>query len=314
MIVFVQGDKMSKKIIITGATGLIGKKLAKALSDRGDEVIVFSRNVKSARRKLPFIKNFIEWDHTYPDQWKSHLNEKDAIIHLAGVNLFSKRWNKDFKKTIIESREVSTRNLVSAIHECEHRPKVLVSASGVGYYGDGGETILTEDSPRGNDFLANVCEIWESESRKASGYGIRNVQIRTGIVLSTEDGALKQMLLPFKFYVGGPLGSGKQWFPWLHIDDIVNIYVHAIDYQNISGPINAASINIVRMKDFAKTLGQVMNRPSWFPVPEVALKIIVGEAAGTAVSGQRVKINKLLNSGYVFKFENVKEALKDLLG
>lgn len=313
MIVF-KGEKMSKKIIITGATGLIGKKLAKALSDRGDEVIVFSRNIKSAKRKLPFLKNFVEWNYNYPDQWKSHINEKDAIIHLAGVNLFSRRWNKDFKKSIIESREVSTRNLVSAIHECEDRPKVLVSASGVGYYGDAGETILTEDSPKGNDFLANVCEIWERESRRASDYGTRNVQIRTGIVLSTEDGALKQMLLPFNFFVGGPLGSGKQWFPWLHIDDIVNIYVHAIDYQNISGPINAASINTVRMKDFAKTLGQVMNRPSWFPVPEVALKIIVGEAAGTVVSGQRVKINKLLNSGYVFKFENVKEALKDLLG
>jgi uncharacterized protein (TIGR01777 family) len=305
---------MSKKIIITGATGLIGKKLAKALSDRGDEVIVFSRNIKSAKRKLPFLKNFVEWNYNYPDQWKSHINEKDAIIHLAGVNLFSRRWNKDFKKSIIESREVSTRNLVSAIHECEDRPKVLVSASGVGYYGDAGETILTEDSPKGNDFLANVCEIWERESRKASDYGTRNVQIRTGIVLSTEDGALRQMLLPFNFFVGGPLGSGKQWFPWLHIDDIVNIYAHTIDYQNISGPINAASINTVRMKDFAKTLGQVMNRPSWFPVPEVALKIIVGEAAGTVVSGQRVKINKLLNSGYVFKFENVKEALKDLLG
>lgn len=304
---------MPKKIIITGATGLIGNKLSKALAERGDDVTVFSRNIESAKKKLPHIKNFIIWNFRNPDEWKNHLNGKDAIVHLAGINLFTKRWNDKFKKEIIESREVSTRNLVQSLKACKAKPEVFVSASGVGYYGDGGDTILPEDAPKGNDFLADVCDVWERESQKASGYGIRNVQVRTGIVLSTEDGALRQMLLPFKFFVGGPLGSGKQWFPWLHINDIVDIYIHSIDNKNISGPFNAASPNIVRMKEFAKTLGKVMKRPSIFPVPEFALRVVVGEAAGTVATGQRVSVDKLLKSGFEFKFGNLKDALDHLL-
>ena len=304
---------MAKKIIITGATGLIGKKLSIALADRGDEITVFSRNTDTAKKKLPFLKNFVEWNYQKPEEWKSHLDRKDAIVHLAGVNLFSKRWSDDFKNEIIKSRELSTRKLVQSLKDCEIKPEVFISASGVGFYGDGGETILNEESPKGNDFLADVCDTWELESRKTDDYGIRNIQIRTGIVLSTEDGALKQMLLPFKFFIGGSLGSGKQWFPWLHIEDIINIYIHAIDNENISGPINAASPNIVRMKEFAKTLGKVMPRPSFFPVPEFILKIVVGEAAGTVVTGQRVNVDKLLKSGYEFEFENLEEALKNLL-
>ena len=305
---------MAKKIIITGATGLIGKKLCQALFDRGDEVTVFSRNIQSAKKKLPYLKNFVTWNYKNPDEWKNHLDGKDALVHLAGINLFSRRWNDNFKKEIIESREISTRNLVKSLKDCNKKPQVFISASGVGYYGDGGETILTEDSQKGKDFLADVCDVWERESRKAGDYGIRNVQIRTGIVLSPEDGALKQMLLPFKFFIGGSLGSGKQWFPWLHINDIINIYIHAIDNENISGPINAASPNIVRMKEFAKTLGKVMKRPSLFPVPEFVLRIVVGEAAGTVVTGQRVSVDKLLNSEYKFGFENLEKALAELLG
>lgn len=304
---------MKKKIIITGATGFIGKKLSKALMDRGAEVTVFTRDTNSARKKLPFLNNFVEWDYHKPDDWKNHLDGKDAIVHLAGVNLFSKRWNDDFKKKIIDSREVSTKNLVTAFADCKNKPEVFVSASGVGIYGDGKETILKEDSQKGNDFLAQVCGIWERESQKAGDYRIRNVQVRTGIVLSPEDGALKQILLPFKLFVGGPLGSGKQWFPWLHIDDIIGIYIHSIDNKNFAGPVNAASPNIVRMKEFAHTLGKVMKRPSIFPVPEFVLRIVVGEAAGTVASGQRIEVNKLLNSGYRFKFENLEEALSDLL-
>lgn len=304
---------MKKKIIITGATGFIGKKLSKALMDRGDEVIVFTRDTYSARKKLPFLNNFVEWNYQKPEEWKSHLDGKDAIIHLAGVNLFNKRWDEDFKKIIISSRQVSTKNLVSALAECKNIPEVFISPSGVGYYGDGGETILTEDAQKGNDFLAEVCELWEGESQNAGDYRIRNVQVRTGIVLSPEDGALKQMLLPFKLFVGGPLGSGKQWFPWLHIDDIIGIYIHAVDNKNLTGPVNAASPDIVRMKEFAKALGKVIKRPSLFPVPEFALRIVVGEAAGTVVSGQRINIEKLIKSGYKFKFENLEEALRDLL-
>jgi uncharacterized protein len=311
--VLLNGVFMTKKIIITGATGLIGKKLSRALNDRGDEVTVFTRNTDSANKTIPFVKSLVKWNYKNPDEWKNHLDGKDAIVHLAGINLFSRRWNDNFKKEIIESREISTRNLVKSLKDCNKKPQVFISASGVGYYGDGGDKILSEDSSKGNDFLADVCNVWEHESRKADDYGIRNVQVRTGIVLSSEDGALKQMLLPFKLFIGGSLGSGKQWFPWIHIDDIVGIYIHAIDNKNLSGAVNSASPNIVRMKEFAKTLGKVMKRPSLFAVPEFVLRIVVGEAAGTVVTGQRVSEDKLLNSEYKFGFENLEEALAELL-
>lgn len=301
---------MSKKIIITGATGLIGKKLSNTLAERGDEITVFTRNIDFARNSLPFVKYFVKWNYNNPEEWKNHIDGKDAIVHLAGINLFSKRWNDNFKNNIIESRQLSTKNLVKALEDSESKPEVFISASGVGYYGNGGDTILSEDSPKGSDFLANVCSVWEGESQKAV---IRNVQIRTGIVLSLEDGALKQMIFPFKIFVGGPLGNGTQWFPWIHIEDIAAIYIHAIDNKNISGPLNAASPNIVRMKEFAKTLGKVMHRPSIFSVPEFILRILIGGAADTVVTGQRVSVDKLLMSGYKFKFDNLEYSLKELI-
>lgn len=304
---------MSKKIVITGATGLIGKKLVNALVNRGDEVIIFSRNSEKAKSILPKAKKFVEWNYKKPDNWKSEINGVDAVIHLAGINLFSKRWNDAFKKEVLESREVSTRNLADAIKSCGNKPGVLVSASGIGYYGNCGDKILSEESPVGNDFLADVCKVWENEAKKVEQSGVRSVQVRTGLVLSTEDGALKQMLPPFKFFIGGPLGSGKQWASWLHIDDIVGVYIHAIDNTKLSGAVNAASPNPVRMKEFAKTLGKVLHRPSLFPVPQFVLKIVVGEAAEVVTASQRVDVKKLLNNGYQFKFKELESALKNLL-
>ena len=304
---------MSKRIIITGATGLIGKKLANALISRGDEVIIFSRDSEKAKTIFPNAIECVEWDYHKPDLWKSKIENADAVIHLAGINLFSKRWNDDFKNAVLESREASTKNLVEAIKSCAKKPEVFISASGIGYYGDSGETVLNENSPKGNDFLSDVCGVWESESRKIGEYGIRNVQIRTGLVLSPEDGALKQMLPPFKFFIGGPLGNGKQWSSWLHINDIVGIYLHAIHNENVSGAVNAATQNPVRMKEFAKTIGKVLKRPSLFPVPKFILKIVVGEAAEVVTASQRIDANKIVDSGYQFKFDNLEKALKDLL-
>ena len=304
---------MSKKIVVTGATGLIGRKLAFALMQRGDEVIIFSRNVEDAKLIFPNVKEFVEWDYSKPELWKSNLEDLDVVIHLAGVNLFAKRWNDDFKKSILESRQLSTKNLVNAIKSCNNKPEVFISASGVGYYGDGGDNILTEESPTGNDFLSDVCKVWESESTKVEEAGVRSVQIRTGLVLSTEDGALKQLLPSFKLFVGGPLANGKQWSSWLHIDDIVGIYLHAIDNVKLSGAVNAACPNPVRMKAFAKTLGQVLNRPSLFPVPKFLLRIAVGEAAKVVTASQRINVKKLLSSGYNFKYTMLDEAFKDLL-
>lgn len=304
---------MSKRIIITGATGLIGRKLVRALIQRGDDVIVFSRDAEKAKSFFPKAMESVEWNYQYPEQWKSKLDNSDAVIHLAGVNLFSKRWNDEFKKSIIESRQVSTKNLVDAIKSCNKKPEVFISASGIGYYGDCGDQILSEESYTGSDFLANVCKLWESEAKTVETFGVRSVQIRTGLVLSSEEGALKQMLPPFRFFIGGYLGNGKQWASWLHIDDIVEIYLHAIDNLSLTGSLNATAPNPIRMNEFAKTLGKVLNRPSFFPVPKSVLKLVVGEAAEVVISSQRINSKKLVESGYKFKFESLEAALKDLL-
>jgi uncharacterized protein (TIGR01777 family) len=304
---------MSKRIIIIGATGLIGKKLTSALINRGDEVIVFSRNAARAKSIFPKAIDCVEWNYKKPEQWKSKLENSDAVIHLAGINLFAKRWNNDFKKTVLESRKLSTNNLVEAIKSVGKKPEVFISASGIGYYGDCGEAVLDETSPKGNDFLADVCDVWESEAQKIGDYGIRNVQIRTGLVLSPEDGVLKQMLLPFKLFIGGPLGNGRQWWSWLHIDDIVGIYLYALDNSQLQGPLNAASPNPLRMKEFANALGKVLKRPSLFPVPKFVLKIVIGETTEVVTASQRVDVKKIFESGYRFKFDNLEDALRDLL-
>ena len=302
-----------KRIIVTGATGLIGRRLVHSLIDKNFEVIIFTRDVIKAKSILPEVRDFVEWDYLKPDKWKSNLENADAVIHLAGVNLFAKRWNSNFKKVIKASREVGTKNLVEAIIHSNNKPKVFISASGIGFYGDRKDELLLENSAGGNDFIAEVCKVWEYESQKLSGVNVRNVQVRTGLVLSRHDGALKQMLPAFKWFVGGPLGNVRQWLSWLHIDDIVDIYLYALDSEKISGPINAASPNPIRMKEFAKTLGKVISRPSLFPVPEFVLKLVVGEAAEVVTASQRIISEKLLINGYKFKFENLEEALRDLL-
>ena len=255
---------MNKKITITGATGLIGTELCHALIKRGDEVTVFTRDVESAKNSLGTAMNYVKWDYRKPIAWQDSLKDQDAVIHLAGANLFGKRWTKEYKKVILESREVSTKNLVSALKNSQSKVKVLISSSGVGYYGSRDDEILTEKSNLGNDFLANVCDVWEREAEKASAYGIRTAMLRQGIVLSDKGGALAKFLPPFKFFIGGALGNGRQWFPWIHVDDLVAIYLFIIDNAEISGPINVVSPEAVRMNEFAKTLGKILYRPSIF--------------------------------------------------
>lgn len=304
---------MPKRIVITGATGLIGRKVVSALSQREDEVVSFSRNTEKAKSLIPSAKKFVEWDYRKPENWQSHLENVDAVIHLAGSNLFAKRWNNDFKREILDSRQGSTKKLVDAIISCIKKPKVFITASGIDYYGNTGNKLVDENSPAGNDFLADVCKVWESEAKQVESVGVRSVQVRTGLILSKDDGALKQMLPPFKFFIGGPLGNGKQWASWLHIDDIVGIYLHAIDNQNLNGAVNAVSPNPVKMNEFASTLGKVLNRPSLFPVPKFVLKLVVGEAAGVITASHKIDNKKIVKSGYKFKFENLEITLQDLL-
>ncbi len=304
---------MSKKIIITGATGLIGIELCNALINRGDEVTVFTRSIESAKKILGNKLSYVRWDYKNPIQWQDSLMDQDAVIHLAGANLFGKRWTDGYKKIIIESRELSTRNLVSGLRNSQSKAKVFISSSGIGYYGSRGDEILTEKSILGEDFLAHVCDIWERETEKANEIGIRTSMLRQGIVLSNKGGALAKFLQTFNLFICGALGNGKQWFPWIHIDDLVNIYLFILDNAEISESVNVVSPENVRMNEFAKTLGRVLNRPSIFKVPEFALRVFLGEAASAIISSQRAVPKKLINHGFKFKFESLDDALKDLL-
>jgi uncharacterized protein (TIGR01777 family) len=306
-----------KKIIITGATGSIGRNLVKELTTRGDELTVFTQTPQRAGKNLPSVENIIKWDYNSPDEWKEYLNGKDVVVHLAGANLGAKRWNKEYKKLAYESRIISTRNLVEAIAAVDKKPTTFICSSAVGYYGNRGDNYLSEDEERADNFLAKLCSDWEKEAARVEALGVRHVSARTGLVLSKDEGLLKQMIPSFKLFLGGYLGNGKQWFPWIHIDDIVGIYLHAIDSESaavgLSGAVNAASPGIVRMKEFSKTLGRVLHRPSFLPIPKIAIKLLKGELGKYVTDSQRVVTEKLLKSGYKFKFENLEEALRDLL-
>jgi len=302
-----------KKIIITGATGLIGRKLSQKLIERGDEITIFTRDLTNAEKKLPGVKKFIKWDHNTPTEWKDHLNGMDAVVHLAGANLAAKRWNKEYKKLVYKSRIFSTRNLVEAIAEVDKKPKAFICSSAVGYYGNKGDVHLSEEEERADNYLAKLCADWEKKAAIVETLGIRRVSVRTGLVLSKNEGLLKQLLPSFRLFLGGYLGNGRQWFPWIHIDDIVGIYLHIIDNDKLNGSVNAASPAIVRMKEFAKTLGRVLHRPSFLPIPKFAIRILKGKLGNYATDSQRVVMNKLLKSEYKFKFENLEDALKDLL-
>jgi hypothetical protein len=304
---------MNKKIIVTGATGLIGIELCKALKARGESITVFSRNIESAKRILGNEFNYVKWNYENPGEWQESLADKDAVIHLAGANLFAKRWTENYKKEILESRYISTKNLVSGLKNSQSKVKIFICSSGVGYYGSRGNEILTESSSAGNDFIADVVKNWEGEAAEASAIGVRTAMLRQGIVLSKKGGALAKFLPPFKFFIGGALGNGKQWFPWIHIDDLIAIYLFILDNSEISGSVNVVSPNLVTMREFVKVLGKTLHRPSVFSVPEIALKIMLGEAASTILSSQRVVPQELIDKGFKFKFEKLEEALKDLI-
>ena len=276
------------RVVVAGASGLIGTHLSKALRARGDEPVA-----------LPRLG-------TGP--WS--VEGADAVVNLAGASVAGKRWTPEYKKEIEESRVRSTRALVQAIAAAARKPRVLVNASAVGYYGGRGDEPVDESAGPGADFLANVVRQWEAEAQRAP---IRSVQVRTGIVLSKKGGALEKMLPPFKAFVGGPIGSGKQWFPFIHIADEVGAILWCID-RELTGPVNLVAPGVVTMKDFAKALGRALHRPSWAPVPAAALKILLGEFASSILEGQRAVPKKLLDSGFRFRFPDVDSALRDLFG
>ena len=303
------------RVAITGATGLIGKRITEILIGKKMRVVAFVRNKKAARKVLGDRVRLARWNFERPgyDEWKEYLGEVGGIIHLAGTPIFKKRWTKSFKKKILTSRVESTRQLVDAIKASEHRPRAFVSASAVGIYGQQHESAVDENVMLGNDPLAGVCVHWENEAKRIEQQNVRSVQIRTGVVLSPDSGALKEMLPLFKLGLGGPLGFPENFMNWIHIEDIAQIFVGALFDSTMRGAYNAVAPNPVTMEMFSETLAQILKKSYFTRHPVWLLRMAIGEASKHTSSHQKVLANKILKTGYVFKFTNLNEALKDLL-
>src|SRR4051812_17181014 len=267
---------MDMRVTVTGATGVIGRRLVEALAGRGDDVTVLSRDPARAERALGAAA--MAWDPDAGPAPAEALAGRDAVVHLAGETI-AQRWTAEAKRRIRESRVAGTRNLVAGLRAAEPRPAVLVSASGVDYYGPRGDERVTEDDPAGTTFLAEVCVAWEAEAQAAEELGLRVVRLRTGPVLDRSGGALAKMLPPFKLGAGGPVAGGRQYLSWIHADDLVGVYLRALDDERWSGAINATAPHPVTNREFSKALGRALHRPAVAPVPSLALKLLYGDMA-----------------------------------
>ncbi|MGH9843548.1 MAG: TIGR01777 family oxidoreductase [Blastocatellia bacterium] len=299
------------RVLITGATGLIGKPLCRRLAAEGHEIVTLSRQPQRVRVE-PGAKAF-RWEPEEgapgPEVWEG----VEAVIHLAGEPVAAGRWTAERKRRIRESRVTGTRNLVGGIEKLSSRPKVFVSSSAVGFYGNRGDQVLTEASGPGEGFLVDVCRDWESEAARARDLGLRVPLVRTGVVLSAEGGAMEKILPPFKLGLGGRLGGGRQWFPWIHLDDIAGIICHALLTPAVAGPINGAAPGIVTNETFTKVLAAALHRPVFLPVPEFALRIAMGEMAEVVLASQRVTPKVAEETGYRFRYPQLPEALAAIL-
>jgi len=298
--------------MITGGTGLVGRALAASLAADGVPATILSRSAENISG-LPEGTKVKTWDGLTPDSLASHLEEADALVHLCGYNIMSGYWTKARKELIRDSRVLTTRAVCRAVESIEKKPSVVVQASAVGCYGPRGDEEITEDAPLGHDFLADLCRDWEKAGEPLDAMGVRRVIIRTSVVLSDKGGALVKMLPSFKFYAGGWFGTGKQWFPWIHIADEVGAIRFLLENKEAKGPFNLAAPNPATSKEFSKILAAVLHRPSWLNIPSPLLRIPLGDMASIFLEGQKAVPKRLLDLGYQFKFTDAREALKDLL-
>jgi uncharacterized protein (TIGR01777 family) len=299
------------KIVAAGLTGFIGEALLTRLLGEGHTVTLLARNPENVREKINPKIHLQHWDGKTAGEWTRHVDGADAVLNFAGESLGAKRWTAEQKKRIVGSRIDATRALVDAMRAATRRPSVLVNASAVGYYGSVEEGEVTEDHPRGAGFLSETCERWENEASEAVKLGVRLALLRTGVVLGP-GGALTRMTLPFKLFLGGPIGNGRQWFSWVHREDVVNVVLLALRDQRVSGPVNVAAPDCVTMKQFCHAVGRALRRPSWAPVPAFVLKLALGEMAEMLLTGQRVVPTRLQQLGYTFRFSNLDAALHDI--
>jgi len=299
-----------EKIIIAGATGFIGRKLAQNMIEHGYDVTSFSRNVEKSKELLQHVNSHVKWS-SESSNWHTSLEGVKAIVNLAGTPIAGKKWTEEYKQEIIDSRIKSTDSIVEAIKTLEN-PPAFINASAIGYYGNRGEELLHEGSECGSGFLADVTKKWEDSACRAIPY-TRVVSARLGIILGEDGGALKKMMLPYNLFVGGPIGVGWQFMPWVHVNDIVEMFRFVIENEEISGPVNFVNPNPATMNDFAKELGKALNRPSIVKVPEFMIKLILGESADMVTGSARVVPDVLLKNNYQFKFTDLYAALKDIL-
>ncbi|MFW6071136.1 MAG: TIGR01777 family oxidoreductase [Candidatus Bipolaricaulota bacterium] len=306
------------RVLVTGGTGLIGRELTGELIDNGHEVVILSRSPEGKGNVSPGVE--VEgWDARTPDGWLGELEKADAVVNLAGESLAGSglvpdRWTKGKRERILKSRLDAGGAVRKAVEAVEDRPEVLVQASAIGYYGSPGDRVVKEDSEPGEGFLPDTAVRWEAVTEPVEEMGVRRVLIRTGLVLSTEGGALPRIVLPFRFFLGGPLGSGKQYYSWIHIRDEARAIRFLIEDDGATGPFNLVSPEPVTNENFAEELGRIAGRPSFSRVPGFVLRGLLGEAATLVLDGQRVKPEALLDRGFEFRYPELSRALEDLLG
>lgn len=303
------------KVVVTGATGFVGSRLVELLQAEGHQVLVLTRNPTAAQKVFPnSVSNLeiIAYTPTESGPWQQAIAGYDGVVNLAGEPIAEGRWTAQRKQEILKSRQLGTQKIVEAIAKVNPKPSVLVSASAIGYYGTSETVTFDESSPVGSDFLAQVCQSWEAEARKVTATGTRLVILRLGIILGM-GGAIAKMLTPFKLYAGGPIGTGRQWFSWIHRDDVVNLIMQALTRPDVEGVLNATAPNPVRMAEFCQTMGQVLNRPSWLPVPGFALEAMLGDGAMVVLEGQQVLPKRTLNYSFDYQYPTIKQALEATL-
>ncbi|MEH2091746.1 thylakoid membrane protein ThyD [Nostoc sp.] len=304
------------KVAITGATGFVGSRLVQRLQGEGHKIVVLTRNTTFAQKVFPSEAfpnvEIVAYTPNASGSWQSVIASCDGVVNLAGEPIGEGRWTPERKQEILNSRKLGTQKIVEAIANANSKPSVLINASAIGYYGTSETATFDETSQSGNDFLAQVCQAWEAEARKVKDAGVRLVILRFGIVLGN-GGALGKMIPPFKLFAGGPIGSGRQWFSWIHVDDLVNLILQALTKPEIEGVYNATAPNPVRMADLSLTMGQVMNRPSWLPVPAFAIEALLGDGAIVVLEGQQVIPKRTVQTGFEYKYPNLQPALTQIL-
>jgi len=299
------------KVAITGATGFVGSRLVEKLLSQGHQPLIFTRNRAKAARDFPNVE-IVAYTPKESGDWQKAIAGCDGVVNLAGAPIAESRWTPERKKEIFESRQLGTQKIVEAITQANPKPNVLVNASAIGYYGTSETATFDETSPAGDDFLAEVCQTWEAEAEKVKNAGVRLVILRFGIVLG-DGGALAKMIPPFKLFAGGPIGTGRQWFSWIHRDDLVNLIIEALTRQDIEGVLNATAPNPVLMSEMCQTLGEILHRPSWLPVPGFALETLLGEGAKVVLEGQQVLPKRTTSYNFDYQYSTIKKALSEIL-